>query len=164
MGYLELITETDNVSIYSPKYEGETLSEFEKFLVSNQSHSNPQLKIFFDAIISVVRKIEECGARENLFRLEGGKVKAIPLVVHIRRLDKTVGKMRLYCLRLSERVLIIGNGGVTTARRYEEDPIHFAYVTKLRELDQHIWRLVRQAGTDFDDFKALTEIIQSIII
>lgn len=72
--------------------------------------------------------------------------------------------MRLYCLRLSERVLIIGNGGVTTARRYEEDPIHLAYVKKLRELDQQIWCLVRQAGTDFDDFKALTKIIQFIII
>ena len=32
MGKLELVIESDNVSIYSPKYDGETQTEFEKFL------------------------------------------------------------------------------------------------------------------------------------
>ena len=31
MGKLELVIESDNVIIYSPKYDGETHTEFEKF-------------------------------------------------------------------------------------------------------------------------------------
>ena len=44
MGKLELVMETEKVSMYSPKYDGETLTEFEKFLSANQNQSHPQLK------------------------------------------------------------------------------------------------------------------------
>ena len=72
MGRLELVIESDNVSIYSPKYDGETQTEFEKFMTNNNSQPQPQLKKDFDAIIAVIKKmIDDCGARENLFRPEG---------------------------------------------------------------------------------------------
>ena len=164
MGKLELIMETESVSIYSPKYDGESQSEFEKFLSANKNHNDPQLKLFFDAIISAIDKIQECGARENLFRPEGGRVKAIPLFISINRIDKTIGKIRLYCLRYSDRVLIIGNGGVSTAGRYEDDPIQRGYVEDLREIDQQIKRITQQAKTDFDDFEALTSIIKTLTL
>lgn len=162
MGRLELSIETDHVSIYSPKYDGESMNEFDKFLMSNNSHAEPQLKVFFDAIISAIEKIEECGARENLFRPEGGRVKAIPLMVNVGRIDKSIGKIRLYCLRYSDQVLIIGNGGVSLAGRYEDDPNHLAFVNDLRQIDQHIRRIARQADTDFNDTVALKMIIESI--
>ena len=162
MGRLELSIETDHVSIYSPKYDGESMNEFDKFLMSNNSHAEPQLKVFFDAIISAIEKIEECGARENLFRPEGGRVKAIPLMVNVRRINKSIGKIRLYCLRYSDQVLIIGNGGVSLASRYEDDPKHLAFVNDLRQIDQHIRRIARQADTDFNDTVALKMIIESI--
>ena len=80
MGKLELVIESDNVSIYSPKYDGETQTEFEKFMSDNGSLPQLQLKKDFDAIIAVIKKmVEDCGARENLFRLEGKNIKAIPL-------------------------------------------------------------------------------------
>lgn len=72
MGKLELVIESDNVSIYSPKYDGETQTEFEKFMSDNGSLPQPQLKKDFAAIIAVIKKmLDDCGARENLFRLEG---------------------------------------------------------------------------------------------
>ena len=156
--------ETDMVSIYSPKYDGEEQSEFEIFLSSNSSQSNPQLKAFFDAIISAIEKIQECGARENLFRPEGGRVKALPMFYAFKRVDKSVGKIRLYCLCLSERLLIIGNGGVTTAGRYDDDPVHLAYVEDLRVIFNQIKRVVKQAQTDYDDYDALKVIIESITL
>ena len=85
MGKLELVIESKNVSIYSPKYDGETQTEFEKFMCENGSLPDPQLKKDFDAIISVIKKmVDDCGARENLFRLEGKNIKAIPLCVEQR--------------------------------------------------------------------------------
>ena len=165
MGKLELIMETEQVSIYSPKYDGETLSEFEKFLSANQSHSHPQLKAFFDAIISAIEKIQECGARINLFRPEGGRVKALPVLFsYERRIDRSIGKIRLYCLFVSERILIIGNGAVTTAERYNDDPLLCQYVQDLRDIFSQIKRIVRQAKTDYEDFDALNIIIKSITL
>jgi hypothetical protein len=62
MGKFDLILETDKVCMYSPKFDGEAQNEFEKFLSANNSHSHPQLKRFFDAIISVIEKMSETGA------------------------------------------------------------------------------------------------------
>lgn len=85
MGKLELVIESDNVSIYSPKYDGETQTEFEKFMSDNGSLPQLQLKKDFDAIMVVIKKmVEDCGARENLFRLEGKNIKAIPLFIEQR--------------------------------------------------------------------------------
>ena len=44
MGKLELVIESENVSIYSPKYDGETMTEFEKFMSNNGALPHPQLK------------------------------------------------------------------------------------------------------------------------
>lgn len=93
MGKLELVMETEKVSMYSPKYDGETLTEFEKFLSANQNQSHPQLKKFFDAIVSFIEKIGETGAYERYFRPEGGNVKAVPLYITISRINKRIGKM-----------------------------------------------------------------------
>ncbi len=164
MGYLELVMETEKVSMYSPKYNGETLNGFEKFLVANQTHTNSQLKVFFDAILSVLEKISETGAYERYFRLEGGNVKAIPTYITLPRLDKKIGKMRLYCLRLSDRLLILGNGAVTTAQKNREDVVLLTIIGSLRDIEQHIRHLLRQANTDFEDFVALKQIVETIII
>ena len=55
MGKLELVIESDNVSIYSPKFDGETQTEFEKFMSDNGSLPHPQLKKDFDAITKMSR-------------------------------------------------------------------------------------------------------------
>lgn len=164
MGKLELIMETEKVSMYSPKFDGETNNEFEKFLLANRNQTHPQLKKFFDAILSVIEKIGETGAYERYFRPEGGNVKAVPTYINLPRIDRRIGKMRLYCLRLSERMLILGGGAVTTSQRYEDDPVLLTIIGDLRDIEDHIKRLVRQADTDYDDFDALKRIIETITL
>jgi|GEM_PF-1255913 hypothetical protein len=41
MGKLELVIETDKISIYSPHYDGEEKTEFEKFFIVNGNCTNP---------------------------------------------------------------------------------------------------------------------------
>ena len=43
--------------------------------------------------------------------------------------------LRLYCLRLSDSVLIVGNGGVKNTQTYEEDEDLNGYVISLQKLD-----------------------------
>lgn len=72
--------------------------------------------------------------------------------------------MRLYCLRLSEQMLILGGGAVTTSQRYEDDSVLLTLIGDLRDIEDHIKRLVKQADTDYEDFDALKRIIETITI
>lgn len=44
--------------------------------------------------------------------------------------------LRLYCLRISDSVLILGNGGAKTTRTYEEDERLSGYVSDLQSFDR----------------------------
>ena len=48
------------------------------------------------------------------------------------------GRLRLYCLRLSDSVLIVGNGGKKTTKTYEEIAELSGYVISLQKLDDLI--------------------------
>lgn len=164
MGKLELVVESENVSIYSPKYDGETMTEFEKFMSNNGTLPHPQLKKDFDSIISVIKKmLDDCGARENLFRLEGGRIKAIPLCIDQKR-GRGVGSVRLYCIRFSTRLLVIGNGGIKRVAKFEQDPILLSIVNQLRDIEHKIYIETRRAHSDYDDYQTMKRIIETITI
>ena len=164
MGRLELVMESEFLSVYSPKYDGESLTEFEKFLSLGPSFEKAGVKNDFDSIVSVISKMyNECGARENLFRLEGGMVKAMPLFTSGRR-NKAVGTLRLYCLRISERILIIGGGGVKKVQRFEDDAVLNGIVIGLRTVERKIKAAVRKSGIDMEDFEGMKDIVDDIEI
>ncbi len=156
--------ETDKVSIYSPKYEGENMTEFEKFMSESSQLKPPQLKKDFDAIISVINKmLNDCGARENLFRLEGGNIKAIPLWIERPR-NKGLGTLRLYCIRISDRIIILGNGGIKLVGKYQDDPVLSAIVESLRAIEHDIFKKCRKRTIDYDDFDKIKEILENTTI
>ena len=45
-------------------------------------------------------------------------------------------KLRLYCLRLSDKILILGNGGTKTTRTYNEDETLKGYVVTLQRFEE----------------------------
>ncbi len=45
-------------------------------------------------------------------------------------------KLRLYALRLSDKIIILGNGGVKTTRTYEEDNVLQGYVVTLQKFEE----------------------------
>ena len=45
-------------------------------------------------------------------------------------------KLRLYCLRISDQILIVGNGGLKSTRTYEENTELSGYVMDLQEFDK----------------------------
>lgn len=53
-------------------------------------------------------------------------------------------KLRLYCLRLSNKILVLGNGGVKSTRRYEDDATLKGYVITLQRFE----RLLKQGVDD----------------
>jgi hypothetical protein len=78
----------------------------------------------------LIDKIADKGALERLFRPEGkysDGVCALPVIQ---------SKLRLYCLRLSDKILILGNGGAKTTRTYNEDDVLKGYVITLQNFEK----------------------------
>ena len=127
---LEIVEQSELVSLYSIKFNGENSTEFEKFLQTFKD--NAELNADFQRIVYAVSKILTNGALERYFRPEGkfnDGVCAIPI---------ESGQLRLYCLRMSDQILIVGNGGVKSTRTYNEDPILSGYVLNLQKFEKLI--------------------------
>lgn len=139
------ITISDAVGIYSLQFSDKMETEFVDFMSKYKDISNPTLKEDFNRIMAALKKIIGNGALERLFRTEG-KIKdgvvAVPLDIVRRR--KGSGTLRLYCLRMSDELLILGNGGIKYGDNYNDDAELNPYVTNLAELDRVIKQFIRQ--------------------
>ena len=130
---LKTIEQNDNVSLYSICFNGSDMSEFEDFLIKFKDNS--KLNKDFQTIILALEKIIDKGALERFFRLEG------KMNDNVAALSLDSRKLRLYCLRISDQIMILGNGGVKTSRTYQEDDELSGYVMDLQRFDE----LLKQA-------------------
>ena len=71
------------------------------------------------------------------------RVCAIPLLTSYRQKQK--GTLRLYCIRISDKLLITGGGGIKTTRTYNEDDTLANHVKTLQMIDEKL-RLLEQDG------------------
>lgn len=147
--------------IYSIKIDGDSNSEFRKFLILFQSSSDKYLKDDLYRIAEAIKKISEQGALQRFFRSEGAfrdRVLAIPLQILNR--DKTKhGTLRLYCIRISDKLLIIGGGGEKKTDKYEQDPILSKAVTTLQSIDHELFLLEQDGQIIEDDIQNITVFI-----
>ncbi len=130
---LKTIEQNDNVSLYSICFNGNSVSEYEDFLMKFKDNS--ELNRDFQRIIVALEKIIERGALERFFRIEG------KMNDNVSALSLDSRSLRLYCLRMSDQILILGNGGIKTTRTYEEDETLSGYVMDLQRFDE----LLKQA-------------------
>ena len=125
---VELLKESEKSSLYSISFEMDGTTEFEKFVA--EFEINATYNRDYQRIIAALQAILRIGALERFFRPEGNmndSVQALPV---------ESGKLRLYCLRLSDQIVIIGNGGVKNTRTYEEDPKLYGYVLDLQKFEK----------------------------
>ena len=62
----------------------------------------------------------------------------------VQALPLMSGKLRLYCLRISDHIVILGNGGVKTTRTYEEDPRLYGYVLDLQKFERLLSQCIKE--------------------
>ncbi len=125
---LFLIDESENCTIYTLQFLRDMESEFEKFV--SKFRDDAEYSDDFMRIATFIKRILKTGASERYFRLEGkmnDSVVALPV---------TSSKLRLYCLRLSDKILILGNGGVKKSQKYEDDSILNGYVITLQKFEE----------------------------
>ena len=127
---IELVEEHPAVNYYSILLEGEELTELECFFEKFPLGSPYDKEI--DTIIAWLDKIAERGALERYFRPEGrygDGVKAIPI---------ESGNIRLYCLRISDKILIFGNGDIKDSKTWQESKTLSSYVELMMETSKFI--------------------------
>lgn len=127
---IELIEEHNVVNFYSIHLDNEELSELERFFEKFPEGCDYDEDI--DTIIAWIDRIGESGALERYFRYEGkygDGVSAIPI---------ETSKLRLYCLRISEKILIFGNGDVKLSATWQESETLAEYVETLVDTSRYI--------------------------
>ena len=128
---VELIEEHEKVNFYSIHLDGEELSELERFFDKFPEGCEYDEEV--DTILAWIDKIAEKGALERYFRPEGrygDGVGVIPIDVG--------NKIRLYCLRLTDKVLIFGNGGVKDSDSCQNSKVLAPYVQLLTETSRFV--------------------------
>lgn len=125
---LKTLEQTDNVSLYSICFDGNAISEFEAFV--QKFKDDATLNNDYKNILLALEKIVAVGAFERFFRTEG------KMNDRVAALSIDSRKLRLYCLRISDQILIVGNGGIKNTRTYEESAELSGYVMDLQEFDK----------------------------
>lgn len=120
---LQSIAEAENGSLFSICFEGDSISEFEKFV---QEHSESYSKDLNTILTAIKRMLEVSGFLERYFQYNDN-VCALPI---------DSGKLRLYCVRINDSILILGNGGVKKAQKYQDCDNLNGYVVTLQKLDK----------------------------
>lgn len=59
--------------------------------------------------------------------------------------------LRLYCLRLSDKILVLGNGGVKTSQRYEDDTLLNGYVMTLQKFEKPLRQEVANGNVNISE-------------
>lgn len=133
---IELLEDGSKVSLYSPRFEGEEYTEFEKFLIRYKDEYPKEVA----QIVYRLDIIKRDGAEDRHFRYEGTKrdrVMALPS--HLE-----TSSLRLYLLNVQSKILILGNGGIKNAATYQEDEHLNKCVNTLQKIDIQIKRMERQ--------------------
>ena len=110
------------VNYYVIRFKDEEDSEFDKFF--EKFDGDESFAESFNIIIEWLNTIGDEGGLNDHLRNEGGSLKAIPIVT---------SKLRLYCFKVNECIIILGNGGHKPkhVKAYQDDPELNKYVSEL---------------------------------
>lgn len=124
------------VTYYLIRFKGEEESEFDKFF--NKFDGDEYFEESFNIIIEWLDRIGNEGALDVHLKQEGGSLKAIPICT---------SKLRLYCFRVNECIVILGNGGHKPKhiKAYQDDPELNKYVSDLRETGRNLINRTRNS-------------------
>ena len=146
---LLMVNSSDSCTMYTIQFLSDDKSEFEKFI--SKFRNNAELNQDFQAIMRFVEQILANGALEKYFRREGkmsDSVVALPVLK---------SKLRLYCLRLSDKILIMGNGDVKNSRTYEENNTLQGYVIDLQKFEQLLKKEIHSGNVEITEKEIITD-------
>ena len=134
--FIELLEDGEKVSLYSPHFDGEEYTEFEKFLWEYKDKYPDDVR----QLVYRLDIIKRDGAEDRHFRYEGtrrDRVMALP-----SHLETT--SLRLYLLNIKAKILILGNGGLKSTATYQQDAHLHKCVQTLQKIDIQMKQMEKQ--------------------
>jgi hypothetical protein len=138
---VEIFEEHSKVNFYSIRYSDNELSEAECFF--DKVLADEKLEEDVEILSKLIDKIGENGAEPRHFRHAGtrrDKVSALPEYL-------SSSNLRLYAIRLTKNIVIIGNGGIKKTKTYNEDPFLNECVETLKKIDYFIDKRIEKGQT-----------------
>ncbi len=146
---LLLVNSSESCTMYTIQFMSDDKSEFEKFI--SKFRNDAVLNTDFQTIMRFVQQILSNGALERYFRPEGkmrDSVVALPVLK---------SKLRLYCLRLTDKILVLGNGDVKKSKTYEDDATLEGYVMDLQKFENLLKQEVRAGNVEITEKEIKTD-------
>lgn len=122
--------EYSSINYYLIRFKDEDESEFDKFF--SKYDGDDAFENDFNTIIEWLDKIGDDGALDIHLRNEGG--------YHLKAMPLETSKLRLYCFKVNDCIVILGNGGYKKTRTYQEDPLLDKCVSDLRQVGKHLFK------------------------
>lgn len=138
---IELFEEGEKANIYSYRVNNGDL-EYEKFI---EKFIDSSFSKDYDIIDDLIDRILINGAQERYFRPEGKMLDylfAIP--------QKGLGcELRVFCLKISEDLLILGNGGIKSKGivKYQDDSILNEIAEEMQIISQKLKKSINNSST-----------------
>lgn len=116
--------EAEKASFYTVRWEDSDISETDKFF--DKMNNIPEMKPHVQELAKLITEVigNTYGALEAFFNRFENRATALPPKGHIKltelELDYEGFPLRLYCLALSEELVILFNGGIKNARTPQE--------------------------------------------
>lgn len=138
----------EKADIFTYKINDNSLTEFHKFYTLFNTNNDKYIKNDWHQILATLQKMSETGINESFFRNEGkisDRICALPLLTLPRNKNKH-GTLRLYCLRISNKLLIVGGGNIKKTKTYQEDNDLTEHVNTLQLIDKELSLLSVDSG------------------
>ena len=125
----------DKVTYYTFWVEGRAQSEADAFF--SRFEANQAVALDLDLLVTWISEIgQRRGAKAHYFRFENDANALPPQARIMAELGDDYCRLRLYCVRLSDQVVILANGHLKTGRTVQDSPdllTHFRFANKMAQ-------------------------------
>jgi hypothetical protein len=137
---LSLYQSYNKVNFYTFQFEGDEMTETEKFFTKFEKEEQ-----FSDDLNNMAVWLfilgQRYSAKKEFFRFEGA-ASALPPPKSKMINEVIVNDLRLYCLRISDKIVILANGGIKSSQTVQGSPDlmpHFRFVNVMsKQVDEFI--------------------------
>lgn len=123
-------------------------SKISLFVVQQHNNKHNNNTVLYPFLLA---KIPEKYVIKGYFRREG-KMNDSVVALPVQK-----SRLRLYCLRLTDKILILGNGEVKRSRTYEEDDTLQGFVMDLQKFERLLKQEVRAGNVEITEKEILTD-------
>jgi hypothetical protein len=145
---LEIFEKYPLVTFYSVRWEGSELSETDKF-IKKILYDKTEHKIDLQEILTLVETMgEENGAKNIYFTRHEDEATALPpnknLVVRGIEIPFYQNKLRLYCVRINEYIVVLFNGGVKSSQTIQGSSDLVMKFRDAKLFAKRIWQAIQE--------------------